>query len=53
MNALRAPLTVFPDLKEDVCNFSLDRADDFIDGINVAFNSMVRSLCPIRSELAC
>jgi len=34
MNALQAPLTVFPDLKEDVCNFSLDRADDFIDGIN-------------------
>jgi len=25
MNALRAPLTVFPDLKKDVCNFSLDR----------------------------
>jgi hypothetical protein len=34
MNAPRAPLTVFQDLKPDVCDFSLDRADDFIDGIN-------------------
>src|SRR5215472_13541701 len=33
MNALRAPLTVSPELKEDMCSFSLDRADDFIDGI--------------------
>ena len=38
MNALRAPLTVFPDLKGDVCKFSLDRADDFIDGINCALS---------------
>ena len=34
MNALRAPLTVSPELKEDMCSFSLDRADDFIDGIS-------------------
>src|SRR5215472_18310999 len=38
MNALRAPLTVSPELKEDMCSFSLDRADDFIDGINCLCN---------------
>jgi len=39
MNALLAPLTVFPDLKGQVCNFSLAKADDFIDGIIAFFDS--------------
>jgi len=39
MNALLAPLTVFPDLKGQVCNFSLAKADDFIDGIIAIHNS--------------
>jgi len=42
MNALWAPLTVFPDLKVTCANFSLDKADDFIDGINFTFFLLVK-----------
>ena len=31
---MRAPLTVFPDPRDTCANFSLDKADDFIDGIS-------------------
>ena len=43
MNALRAPLTVFPDLTATCANFSFDKADDFIDGLCLSKPQMVEA----------
>ena len=34
MNSLRSPLTVSQELLERCANFSLDKADDFIEGLS-------------------
>ena len=47
MNSLRSPLPVSPELHEKYANFSLDRADDFIDGSSwFDFLGMFRGALP-------